>query len=443
MRIIRSDRLALKADTAPQREALRATLEIYRALVRDLMGVVATHWPQLGPCRDNAIVAPVEALIYPTAKRPVVRYPYFARRYYKFPSYLRRAAIMEAAGQVRSFMTRYDAWQAGDRKRPTARPPRLTCATGTFPSLYPGQCFRFEADRRCKIKVRHRGDWVWMDFKLQGKPRDLHQDKPHSPQLTVKGKHWGLSVPVTTTVTLPEPAHVDRVLSVDVGINTAATWAVVDATGTVPDRGFLDRRDKDRSHRLMARIRSAAMAHTRRGSPLPPGFAAADHRRLRQLSQNEAQQISRQLINTAMAHGCQAVVVENLKGWKPKAGRQRSTLKQRFHRGFHRKLVACIESKATEAGLRTHAVYPRGTSSQAYDGSGAVRRDAVNARLCTFTTGKRYNADLNAAYNIAARGLVHFRRRRKATAGGRRQKSGATPGNPVTLSTLWQYATAG
>ncbi|AWN17629.1 IS200/IS605 family accessory protein TnpB-related protein [Salinisphaera sp. LB1] len=438
MNIVRSDRLALKADTAPQREALRATLAIYRALVRDLMGVVIAHWHTLGAHSDNAIVAPIEALIHPTAKRRVVRYGYFAKRYYKFPSYLRRAAIMDAAGQVRSFMTRYDAWQIGERKHPNARPPRLTCATGTFPSLYSGQCIQFDADMRsCRIKVRHHNDWVWMDFKLQGKPRYMPKGTIRSPSLTVRGARWFLSVPVTTTVTLPEPAHVECVLSVDVGINTAATWAVVDATGTVHDRGFLDRSDKDRSHRIMARIRSAAVTHTRHGCRLPSGFAAADHRRLRQLSNNQAHQISRQLVNTAQEHGCQAVIVENLKGWRPKAGRRRSTMKQRFHRWFHRQLVGCIESKATEAGLRCQAIHARGTSRQAFDGSGPVRRDAGNASLCSFATGKRYNADLNAAYNIAARGLVHFRRRRKATAGGRRPKSGATPGNPVTLSTLW------
>lgn len=446
MRIIRSDRFNLKADTPAQREALRATLEIYRGLVRDLMGVVAAHWHELGPYSDNAIIAPVEALIHPTAKRSAVRYPYFARRYYKFPSYLRRAAIMDAAGQVRSFMTRYDAWQAGDRKHPSARPPRLTCSTATYPSLYPGQCIRFDDDRGgCEIKVRYRGDWVWMGFRLEGKPRYIHQGKTRSPLLTVKGKHWGLSIPVAYDVSQPNKADVDRVLSVDVGINTAATWAVVDATGTVLDRGCLDRSDKDRSHRLMARIRRAAASHTRHGCRLPPGFKAADHRRLRQLSNNQAHQISRQLVNTALAHGCQAVIVEHLKGWRPKAGRRGSTMKQRFHRWFHRKLVACIESKATEAGLLTQAVYPRGTSSRAFDGSGPVRRDASNASLCTFTTGKRYHTDLNAAYNIAARGLVHYhRRRRKATAGGRRPKSGATPGSPVTLSLLWtQHTTAG
>ena len=80
----------------------------------------------------------------------------------------------------------------------------------------------------------------------------------------------------------PKPAKSapDRVLAVDVGINTAATWAVVDAQGTVQARGFLSRTDKDREHRLMQRIRRQARRQTRHGSRLPLGFCGRDHGRL-------------------------------------------------------------------------------------------------------------------------------------------------------------------
>ncbi|MFO7859551.1 MAG: IS200/IS605 family accessory protein TnpB-related protein, partial [Ectothiorhodospiraceae bacterium] len=147
---------------------------------------------------------------------------------------------------------------------------------------------------------------------------------------------------------------------------------------------------------------------------------------------------SRRIVNEALAHGAQAIVVEHLKGWRPRAGKRRSPLRQRFHRWFHRLLVDRIEAKATEAGLRTLSVYPRGTSSQAFDGSGKVKRDKDNASLCTFPGGKRYNADLNAAYNIAARGIVRIHRpTREGQAGAGRPKSASTPRSPVTLSSLW------
>ena len=62
--------------------------------------------------------------------------------------------------------------------------------------------------------------------------------------------------------------------------------------------------------------------------------------------------------------------------------------------------------KAQEMGLRMLEVNPRGTSRWAYDGSGKVKRSKENAQLATFSTGKQYNADLNGALNIAARGLA-------------------------------------
>lgn len=110
-------RQPIPADKAKETSHLvvipQAMLTIYRALVRDLMGVIIAHWPNLGDDTGSAVVSPVERLIHPTSKRPKVSYPYFARRYYKFASYLRRAAINAAAGQVRSFMTCYDGWQTG------------------------------------------------------------------------------------------------------------------------------------------------------------------------------------------------------------------------------------------------------------------------------------------------------------------------------------------
>lgn len=51
-------------------------------------------------------------------------------------------------------------------------------------------------------------------------------------------------------------------------------------------------------------------------------------------------------------------------------------------------------------------VFSRGTLYFANDGSGPVKRDKANATLATFDNGRQYNTDLNAAYNIAARGLA-------------------------------------
>jgi len=46
------------------------------------------------------------------------------------------------------------------------------------------------------------------------------------------------------------------------------------------------------------------------------------------------------------------------------------------------------------------------SSVLAFDGSGSVTRDDNNHALATFTTGKQYNCDLSASYNIGARYFI-------------------------------------
>ena len=97
--------------------------------------------------------------------------------------------------------------------------------------------------------------------------------------------------------------------------------------------------------------------------------------------------------------------------------------------------------KAQELGMRMRQVYARGTSRFAYDGSGKVTRSKENAQLATFATGKRYNADLNGALNIAARGLAMILgikpKDNQAVTG---KSSGAVERMPLVLADIWAHA---
>jgi hypothetical protein len=94
-------------------------------------------------------------MIYPTTKQPAVKHHYFNSCYYKFPSYLRRVAIMDATGQARSFNTRYKKRIDGERKHAHDKPPIPTCSTNTFPSLYQGQYIKFNKDFSCCCFYKH------------------------------------------------------------------------------------------------------------------------------------------------------------------------------------------------------------------------------------------------------------------------------------------------
>lgn len=138
--------------------------------------------------------------------------------------------------------------------------------------------------------------------------------------------------------------------------------------------------------------------------------------------------------------GVDVIVLEDLKGWRPKTGRKRSTMRQRFHGWLHRRLAVLVEQKFAEVGGRVVYIYARGTSAWAFDGSGKLKRDKRNATQASFASGKRYNADLNASYNIGARywAWIHKLTRRKDGQLPGDKSSSGKPRMPVTLSTLWQ-----
>jgi IS605 OrfB family transposase len=239
-----------------------------------------------------------------------------------------------------------------------------------------------------------------------------------------------------------------RVCSVDVGINTAATVAIVDSTGTVIARKFLTcGRHNDQRDNLGTLVAFHQTLTGRAG----PGFCSGLYRRIAGLSLDAARQLAAQIISFALEYQACAIVVEDLKGWRPKA---RGAQKKRFHRFQHRMLIKHLGFKAQEFGMRVLEIHARGTSRWAFDGSGKVARSKENAQLATFSSGKQYNADLNGALNIAARGLGVMMGIKMTPEGfadehkGSKAKSQADTGKssgsvarmPLVLADIWRHS---
>ena len=430
--MIRTDKWPLQA-SAEQQRRMRLTLCEYRTFCRALSIVVLNRWPAL--CQAPSFAAAVERLIHPTAKNPHPRHRYFHRRFYKFPSYLRRAAIEFVKGQVASYLTRYGAWLDGGRKRPDARPPVFNPVSGCYPVLYRGQQVKFDENFTvASIKLWGGREWLWHDIPIRS-VRNRHRLGAIKSPMLVVNRHCHLSVPVAIEPeSLPDA---DRVCAVDVGINTLATASIVSSDGTVVARKFFHpAADIDRRNQRGTRIRAKA----RKTANLSEGFCRGLYRKARHINEQIAQVTSKRLVDFALAHGADVMILEHLKGWRPKAGAKRSPLRQRFHGWLHRRLASLIEAKFAEAGGRVVYVHARGTSTWAFDGSGKLKRDPKQYELATFTTGKRYNCDLNASYNIAARywaWKLQLTRRKD----GQLPEDRSSPGKlriPVTLSTLWQ-----
>lgn len=435
--IVRTDKWTLNP-TPEIKQYLEMTVAEYQAFCKALSYVVMGHWVEIAGADSRC--AAVEQLIHKTSKNPNPKYSYFGKRFYKFPSYLRRAAIKFVCGQVSSFLTRYRDWQGGSRKRKDAKPPQFNPDSGCYPALYRGQCIKIHDFDVAEIKVWNGSDWVWVNVQITGLRQRhlLEHSKALSPYLVVRNGKAHLSVPFKLH---PEKLSGDLVCAVDVGINTTATATIISSDGTVVARRFFHRgTDIDRRDKVLQQIRVKA----RQTKKLHKGFCKSLYRRAAGLNYNMAQHISKGIVQFALEHGASVVVFEDLVGWKPKAGHKRSKLKQRFHNWLHRLLVQLTENKFVEVGGTVELVYPRGTSSWAFDGSGQLQRSKQNYALATFQTGKRYSADLNGSYNIGARYWAYTLK--LAYRNGRQLSSSKSSGDkqrmPVTLSRLWDREAA-
>ncbi len=437
MVLIRSDRWQLNP-TPVQRQYLARTEVLYRCYAAALTGVVYTHWVEISNASSQC--AAVEELIHRTTKNLHPRYQYFSCNFPKFPSYLRRAVISAVIGQVSSFVTRYHKWQGGTRNRRDALPPRLTADTNLHTVLYQGQCIKF-CDSYVEIKVHNGSDWVWVKVPVvkRRKRHLLPNTKALSPSLILTETGTYLSVPFE--VNPPKLGKAERVCGVDLGMNTTAVASIVEPDGTVTARRFfncaadIDRRDK----RLQAIRHKARLTMGQKGK-LFKGFCKSIYRKARNINRQIAQLVSRQLIDWAVQNDANVIVFERLKGWRPKGGKKGSVLRQRFHGWLKSLLVELTQQKFAEVGGKVEFVFARGTSSHAFDGSGLVKRSKLNYSQATFSTGKQYNCDLSASYNIGSRYWASknkklVRRNRNESGSGKSPRT--EPRSPVSLSSLW------
>ncbi len=467
--LIRCDEWCLASDGMTLRMATDSVVR-YRKLTNALIIVFASRWPQVSglPVQD------LESLFHDTAKTKTPNGAWFRKHFHKVPSYLRRAATMAAYGHVSSFVTRYRSWQGGDRRLRQQRPPVIG-KFGGWPVLYAANggagamMHRHDDAVEMKLFDRLSGDWIWRRAAVTRRGKRAGSSACLlSPTLRVHGGSLSLAQPYETSRRKRDRDVPDRVCSVDQGVNRQAVCSIIDPDGTVLARKFIssgmhiNQRDK-----VLVQIREKARQTMGSGGKLTKGFCRTLYERAKGLNLQIARDVSRAIMSFAVAHGASVIVFEDMKHFRPKGGRKRSNMRQRFHGWLHRLLVKQAMASAEEKGLRVDLVFPRGTSAWAYDGSGRVVRDRENYGRCRFKTGKQYDCDLSASYNIAARwfarrGLLPAQQamdvdrreagRRGSPAGGktgwpaRGRRSGADcastagPRMPVTLSALWVHS---
>ena len=397
----------VKIQDAPKQE-LSDTAEAYQSALCFFLDVCLKEWNSISAIyadsetqkglSDNTVrVLTIEVLTHRTRSHALPKYD-FDEQFPKFPSYLRRSAIMEALGMVQSYKSNLANWEVSARKNGKPKPPTVG---RSFPFMYKGNCFLRISEDEAKLKAWVRNTWDWVTVTLRRS--DLSYIREHCinrkegcPTLRRRGKNWFLDFPFEERAELDKTPLKEKVaLGVDLGINSAAVCSAIDAGGAVCGRRFIKLpHENDRLRRGCNRIRRAQ----RNGAKRMPHLWAGIN------GQNRAMAIktARFIVQTALDFGAHVIVFEHLDLQGKKHGR----LAQRLHLWNANTIQKMVEDMAHRNGIRVSRVNARNTSKLAFDGSGEVSRDKDNASLCTFASGKRYNCDLSASYNIGARYFI-------------------------------------
>jgi IS605 OrfB family transposase len=198
-----------------------------------------------------------------------------------------------------------------------------------------------------------------------------------------------------------KPIFDQKVCAVDLGINTDAVCSVLDVRGTVLARKFIRRaREKDQVMKALHRVSVFQRLH---GSHDSGRLWSAAKRR----NENLANHVAHDIVEFAAENSCDVIVFEYLR----MKGKKHGSKKQRLAMWKHRDIQKTAESLGHKYGMRISRVCPWNTSGLAYDGSGKTKRgkkvsEETPYDVCVFTTGKVYNVDLSASYNIGARYFI-------------------------------------
>ena len=371
------------------------TVIIYRNAVQFFMEVCLCIWSNISAIQGNqAQMMYVESLCHKTKKNPSPKYD-FDTKFYKMPSYIRRASISEAIGKISSYMSNLKNWQAN----PIGKKPMLNGCGYIYPSLYRSGMYKQTDKYRAQIKIYHNNTWKWLDVDLSKSDMDYikrrcNNRKMCAPTLQKRGKEWFLDFPFEEDVKLSNTNNL--VIGVDLGLNSACSCCVMDSKGTIYGRHFLKLpSETDHLNHCINRIKKAQQYGNYR---TPRLWAKA-----KGINNDIAVKTANFIIEIACMYNVDVIVFEHLE----LNGKKKGSKKQKLHMWKARNVQFMVTDKAHRLNKHISHICAWGTSKLAFDGSGIILRgkhaDMPTYSLCKFKNGKIYNCDLNASYNIAAR----------------------------------------
>ena len=283
--------------------------------------------------------------------------------------------------------------------------PSFPKAGYVYPCMYRSVMFRTVDKYTAQVKVYIRNTWDWITIRLRISDMDyIHKHcndrKMCAPTLKKRGKEWFLDFPFEEETNLTNKNVFEQtIVAVDLGINTAATISVIRSDGTIIGRHFCKLpKETDRLTHSINRIKKAQQ----HGNSKMPRLWA----RVKGINHDIACKTANYIVNISTMYNADVIVFEHL----DKEGKVRGSKKQKLKMWRSQEVQSIVTDKAHRLGMRISHICAWGTSKLAYDGSGAVLRDKYGGfdtyELCKFKSGKTYNCDLSASYNIGSRYFV-------------------------------------
>lgn len=409
MKITKTARLKIITHT----NIFKDTLEVYNRALSFFIEVCFNEYHNLSNMSSKEKMNYIESITHATAKNSSIKYD-FSKDFYKYPSYLRRATIMEAIGILDSHFSRLELYNQEKSKANLTnkkfykKPPTLNLTPKAFPVFYKDNMWNKINEGVGKIKIFKKNDWVWQEIKyfakdlLSGKAYRFSNYKELNPTLVQKGKKYYLNIPYQKEIKLNESSLKQRVvISVDLGLTNSAVCSCLNYDGTVLDRLFINQsKEKDL---LKKAINKLSLAKRLSGIlNLKPNY----WRRINNLQNFIIQNTVDKIVEFALKNNATHIVFEHLGKMKlPKGFFGARRLRAKLQYWAKCKIQDKTILKARSLGIRYSKVLARGTSMYAFDGSGKLQRNSKKD-ISIFTNNKTYHCDLNASYNIGARYFI-------------------------------------
>ena len=392
-------------NTNKLRHIVANTLALYNSALNYVCDVVLKHYDELNKLNNLEGRMYLEHLIHNT-KNNIAKYD-FDSRYYKLPCYLLRDIEAKAIGHIFSYKSNLDNYKKerynkiSNGKKFKKREPRLS-KCNLLPSFYKGNMYKMISDNKIALKIYEDNDWKYEEFKL--KKNDLKyinkiNGKRYNPEIKIIGKKIYIKFTFEIEDVKLQNKELNKriICGVDLGVNNDATISIMNYEGTILGRHFINTNNKDLMNHLLNKKRKIQ----RNSGNYKYLRNLHINNKINSINENIVNHTVNQIIKICISYGVDVIVFENLRH-KFKRAKKRS-----FRARLHRWRKIAVYNKAYEMahrnGIRVSTVNPNGTSRYAYDGSGLVERDNDNYSICKFVSGKIYNCDLSASYNIAAR----------------------------------------